>query len=198
MKSRLEAFSDGVFAIAITLLVFEIKIPPSDRPLVPALVAQWAFFAAYLASFLQIGVYWIAQHVASTYITRVNGRLLFLNLLFLFAIAFIPFPTALAADRIGSGVDMNVAMGLYGVWMLVVAALASLVLVTLRADGLMDEDAFRSEAPEAVSRRYWVGSAVYSVAAIVAFFLPVVALLFYVIAPVYYAVGTAKWRPQPR
>jgi uncharacterized membrane protein len=185
-----------VFAIAITLLVFEIKLPSANGPLLPALAAQWAFFAAYLASFLQIGVYWIAHHITTAYVRRMNGKLLFLNLLFLFAIAFIPFPTELAADRIGSGVDMNVAMGLYGVWMFVVAAISALELVALRSDGLLDDAAFRREAPPALATRYWVGSAVYSVAAIVAFFAPLVALLFYVLAPLYYALGTAKWEPR--
>jgi uncharacterized membrane protein len=165
---------------------------------VPALLGQWAFFAAYLASFLQIGTYWVAHHISSTYIQRVNGTLLYLNLLFLFAVAFIPFPTAIAADRIGSGVDMNVAMGLYGIWMLVVAAIGSLELIVLRRDGLMDEAAFQREAPDVLSRRFWLGSAVYAVAAVVAFVAPLVALLFYVVAPLYYAVGTAKWHPRSR
>src|SRR5437764_1363643 len=198
MKSRLEAFADGVFAIAVTLLVFEIKIPPSDKPLLPALIAQWAFFAAYVASFLQIGVYWIAHHITGTYLDRVTGRSLFLNLLFLFGVAFIPFPTELAADRISSGVDMNIAMGLYGLWMFIVAVLAAVVLVATRRDGLMDEAAFKREAPDALTRRYWIGSMVFSIAAIVAFFAPLVALLFYVIAPLYYALEVAKWRPEPR
>lgn len=198
MKNRLEAFADGVFAIAITLLVFEIKIPASEGPLVPALIAQWAFFAAYVASFLQIGVYWMAHHIASTYLERVNGRVLFANLLVLLTIAFIPFPTALAADRIGSGVDVNLAMGLYGVWMLVTAALAVGLLVLVRRDGLMDTAAFLREAPGALTRQYWLGPAIYAVAAVVAFFTPLVALVFYVVAPLYYGVEAARWQPRSR
>jgi uncharacterized membrane protein len=198
VKERLDAFTDGVIAIAITLLILEIKIPPADGPLVPALLAQWGFFAAYLASFLQVGLYWIAHHIASTYIVAVNGRLLFLNLLFLFAIAFIPFPTAIAAERLESGVDVNLAMGLYGVVMLVVASLGSLELILLRHDRLIDEATFFRDAPEALTRRYWVGPVLYAIAAAVAFVAPFLALLFYAIAPLYYAVANAKWRPARR
>ena len=198
MKARLEAFADGVFAIAITLLVFEIKIPPSGGPLVPALLAQWAFFAAYAASFLQIGVWWMAHHIMSAYIERVTGVLLFANLLFLLTIAFMPFPTELAADRIGSGVDVNVAMGLYGAWMEVVAIVGVTLLRLLRRDGLIDEEMFMREAPPALSRHYWIGPVVYVVAAVVAFFAPLVALIFYLIAPLYYGVDLTRWRSGTR
>ncbi|OLC58799.1 MAG: hypothetical protein AUH85_00140 [Chloroflexi bacterium 13_1_40CM_4_68_4] len=198
MKGRLEAFADGVFAIAITLLVFEIKIPPSDGPLLPGLVAQWAFFAAYVASFLQIGVYWMSHHIASTYLQRVDGRLLFVNLLFLLTIAFIPFPTELLADRLSSGVDMNIAMALYGLWMLLTAATAAAVLVVILHDDLMDNAAYMREAPAALTRRYWLGGAVYAIAVIVALVAPLVALVFYLVGPIYYGIEAARWRPGQR
>jgi len=198
VKGRLEAFADGVFAIAITLLVFEIKIPPSDGALLPGLAGQWAFFAAYVASFFQIGVYWMSHHIASTYLRRVDGRLLFVNLLFLLTIAFIPFPTELLADRLSSGVEVNLAMALYGLWMLLTAVTAAVVLVVILRDDLMDKTAYLREAPAALTRRYWLGGVVYGVAVIVALVAPLVALLFYVVGPIYYGIEAARWQPTSR
>ena len=104
---RIEAFSDGVFAIAITLLVIEIGVPhlenePDGTSLFGALIGQWPSYLAYLVSFLQIGVIWANHHNRFTYIVRSDHVFLFLNILFLMCVAFIPFPTALLAEYIQS------------------------------------------------------------------------------------------------
>jgi uncharacterized membrane protein len=104
---RIETFSDGVFAIAITLLVIEIGVPhlenePDGTSLFGALIGQWPSYLAYLVSFLQIGVIWANHHNRFTYIVRSDHVFLFLNILFLMCVAFIPFPTALLAEYIQS------------------------------------------------------------------------------------------------
>jgi uncharacterized membrane protein len=103
---RLEAFSDGVFSIAITLLVLEIHVPPIDDTTTPSalvdmLLRQWPSYIGYLISFVTIGNAWINHHNLFRLIGRVSHRLLLANLLLLLAIGFIPFPTALLADTIG-------------------------------------------------------------------------------------------------
>ena len=94
---RIEAFSDGVFAIAITLLVIEIAVPhlengPEGTTLFEALMGQWPSYLGYVISFLQIGVVWANHHNRFTHIVRSDHTFLFLNILFLMCVAFIPFP----------------------------------------------------------------------------------------------------------
>src|ERR1700694_891671 len=104
---RVEAFSDGVFAVAITLLILNIKIPgidlpssklPNDRDLWQALRDEWPMLAAYATSFLTIGIMWLNHHRLYVQIKRTNTVLLLINLLLLLVIVFIPFPTALLAE----------------------------------------------------------------------------------------------------
>src|SRR5215471_15789713 len=118
---RLEAFSDGVFAVAITLLVLTIKIPgidmpashlPNDAQLWPMVLNEWPMLAAYITSFATIGVMWINHHRLFTHIKRTNTILMLLNLLLLLVIVFIPFPTALVAEYLGR-TDQHVAALLY-------------------------------------------------------------------------------------
>jgi TMEM175 potassium channel family protein len=100
---RLIFFSDAVFAIAITLLVLEIHLPVIDGPvsnaeLLQNLLAIWPKYLGYLVSFLVIGALWTGHHRKFLLIRRYNGRLLFLNLLLLMSIAFIPFPTSVISE----------------------------------------------------------------------------------------------------
>jgi uncharacterized membrane protein len=93
--NRFEAFSDAVFAIAITLLVLDIKVDPADFDhLAHALVEEWPSYLAYLTSFLTVGSVWIAHHNLFTRLKYVDAALLRLNILLLMAAAFLPFPTA--------------------------------------------------------------------------------------------------------
>ena len=97
---RLVFFSDAVFAIAITLLALEIRLPETDKllnnyELSDQLVGIWHEYLAYMISFLVIGTFWISHHRKYRYIKRYDDRLLFLNLLMLMTIAFIPFPSSI-------------------------------------------------------------------------------------------------------
>jgi uncharacterized membrane protein len=100
---RLIFFSDAIFAIAMTLLVLEIRVPevPSDLAAAEApaaVLALWPKFFSYVLSFLVIGTYWIAHHQTLRYVASYDRTLLWLNLLFLLSISFIPFPTALLGE----------------------------------------------------------------------------------------------------
>ena len=98
MTGRLEAFSDGVFAIAATLLILDVKA--EGLPLGPALLGIWPSYAAYATSFLTIGIIWINHHTVVEQIGRVDRTFLMLNVVFLMVVAFIPFPTRLLADHL--------------------------------------------------------------------------------------------------
>jgi uncharacterized membrane protein len=100
---RLLFFSDAVFAIAITLLVLEIRLPSPDGTITdsqffPVLIGMWHKFLAYLMSFLVIGVFWIGHHRKFRFIKRYDSTLLFLNLLMLMGIAFLPFPSSMISE----------------------------------------------------------------------------------------------------
>ena len=96
--SRLEAFSDGVFAVAITLLIFNLKVPEiATGHLSRALGHQWPSYLAYLISFLSIGICWVNHHSILDRVAMADRELLFINLAVLFGIVTIPFTTSLAA-----------------------------------------------------------------------------------------------------
>ena len=98
---RLEAFSDGVLAIAITLLVLEIKIePPGFEHLWRALADEWPSYLAYVTSFLTIGGVWLAHHALFERLSAIDPVLMRLNILLLMAVSFLPFPTALMAEAL--------------------------------------------------------------------------------------------------
>jgi uncharacterized membrane protein len=96
---RLVFFSDAVFAIAITLLVIEIKVPTGAEDVGAALLDRWPQFLSFVLSFLVIGIFWVAHHRMFGYIARVDTRLLWINLFLLMCVAFLPFPTAVLGDH---------------------------------------------------------------------------------------------------
>ena len=102
-STRLETFSDGVFAIAVTLLIFQVKVPDRDDVsaaggLWRALGTRWPSYLGYVISFLTLGIMWVNHHAIFQYVRRVDRRFLLVNILFLMGIAFLPFPTAVLAE----------------------------------------------------------------------------------------------------
>jgi uncharacterized membrane protein len=96
---RLVNFSDAVIAIAITLLVVQFSVPAENEDVADALLDRWPQFFSFILSFLVIGVFWVAHHRIFRYIARFDQRLLWLNLLFLMCIAFLPYPTAVLGEH---------------------------------------------------------------------------------------------------
>jgi uncharacterized membrane protein len=101
-SARLEAFSDGVLAIAATLLVLELHVPDAGQDLGAALLAQWPSYAAYAVSFATIGIIWVNHHALFVHVRQVDRTLLFLNLLLLMVVSLIPFPTAILGRFVGA------------------------------------------------------------------------------------------------
>jgi uncharacterized membrane protein len=101
---RLVFFSDAVFAIAITLLALEIRLPEdivhaSNTELLQSLISIWPKYLGYSIGFLSIGNFWVIHHRQYRYIERYDTRLVFINLLILMSVAFIPFPTAVISEN---------------------------------------------------------------------------------------------------
>jgi len=117
---RVEAFSDGVYAIAITLLILEIKVPiPSAAPLSIQLMRQWPSFVSFVIRFAFIGVMWINHHRMFTHIRRSDNGLLVLNLLLLFGVTAVPFPTAVLAAHLGQAGQRTATLLFDGTFILI-------------------------------------------------------------------------------
>jgi uncharacterized membrane protein len=119
--ARLEAFSDGVFSIAATLLVLDLHVPDIGSGLGPALLAQWPSYLTYVTSFGTIGIIWVNHHSLFVHVRRVDRTLLFLNLLLLMTVSVIPFPTALLGKYTTAGDDGHLASAVYGGVMVVMS-----------------------------------------------------------------------------
>lgn len=116
-KTRAEAFSDGVFAVAATVLVFNLVDPKVGSGLGQALLAAWPSYAAYAISFSTIVVIWVNHHAVTDAIERFDRRLLFINGLLLLTVAAVPFPTGLLAHYLQAGHDQTAASVAYGMTM---------------------------------------------------------------------------------
>jgi uncharacterized membrane protein len=98
-SDRLEAFADGVFAIAATLLIIDVSVDAPGGALGAAILHAWPQYAAYGVSFLVIGIWWVNHHACMAVVDRVDRTFLFMNIALLACIAFLPFPTRLVADH---------------------------------------------------------------------------------------------------
>ena len=121
-KDRLEAFSDGVLAIIITIMVLGLSVP--HEPTINALLGLWPVFVSYVLSFAYVGIYWNNHHHLFQVVESVNGRVLWANLLLLFCLSLFPFGTA----WMGETGFASVPVAIYGV-ILLAASLAYYVLV---------------------------------------------------------------------
>jgi len=159
--ARVEAFSDGVFAIAITLLILDLHVPSAAAGhLGAALVRQWPTYAAFLISFAFIGIMWVNHHRLFNHIKRSDNRLLFQNLLLLLGVTFVPFPTALLAAHYG-GVDRKLAAAVFNGAYFVIAIFFNTLWRHAVRGRLLDSPTQQSSA--AISRQYAVGPVSYLV-----------------------------------
>jgi uncharacterized membrane protein len=162
--SRVEAFSDGVFAIAITLLILEIKVPPAGSGALPRdLLRQWPSYFSFLISFAFIGIMWINHHRLFTHIARCDDALLILNLLLLLGVVVVPFPTAVLATHLGQS-DQLTALILYNSTYLFIAVFFNLLWRYASSDKrrLLAKDV-NSPSVQRISRQYAFGPVLYLV-----------------------------------
>src|ERR1700737_20119 len=187
-KGRLEAFSDGVFAIVIALLILDVRLPAGAHVSIAALEQVLPRIATFVLSFVVVGVYWVAHHNMLHFIERVDRSLLWLNLLLLLCVVFIPFP----ASFLGTDLRSPLAVRLYGVSLIATNAAGTLFwsYATLGA---------RLTKPE-VSREFaWriVGIhsapiAVYAAAVVVATIALGLSLTLFALVPLFFFVPN-RW-----
>jgi uncharacterized membrane protein len=188
-SNRVEAFSDGVFSIAITLLVLELAIPAVNGRFGADLLDEWVSYVAYLAAFGSIGVLWMGHHTVFTRIRAVDAGLLWRNLVLLLSVSVVPFPTAVIASayRIGTTGDQAAAVVAYAVvgmgsgvaWLLLFDYLRTKPELS---DPISHAEFFRLSEPLITL----VG---YGVAALIGWLVsPAIALAIFLVFPVLYVL----------
>jgi uncharacterized membrane protein len=194
-RGRLEAFSDGVFAVAITLLALNLTVAgPGHGPLVNQL--HWPAFAGYLISFLTIGIIWVNHHVLVRSIMTVDRMLLFVNLMLLLFVVLIPFGTATMADYLPhNSWSARLAMVLYaGIFLGMSVGFGAIFEWTLHGQGRVHQPV-PPEQHWAARRRFVGGGGVYAVAIVVALFSALAAFLLIAVVAVYYVFERTPTSP---
>jgi uncharacterized membrane protein len=199
--SRMEALSDAVIAIAMTVLVLEVAVRPPGSPL-DQFLRGWPSYLAYVVSFVTIGAAWIGHNALTERLERTNPVLLRLNLLFLLFVAFLPFPTRMVADALSQSTDAKrVAAVVYGVTLLAIRLVFFAMDVYSRREHLVLRGAGDADLQEA--QRKFRGSVVaYGLGIALAFLVPLVAIglyfgiALYLVVP-FHAIVHARRRAEP-
>ena len=192
---RVEAFSDGVFAIAITLLIIEVHVPghSHSETLGHQLLRLWPSYLGYLTSFLTIGVMWINHHHVFSLISRVDRTMLLLNTTLLLMVAFVPFPTAVLAQFIETD-GARAAAVLYGATLTVTA----INFFAWWRYASTNRRLIDAEVPDSViddvTRAYTPGTLLYGTAMALAFASPWASAALYLAIAVFYALPLSQWR----
>ncbi|OLE53249.1 MAG: hypothetical protein AUG51_14220 [Acidobacteria bacterium 13_1_20CM_3_53_8] len=189
---RIEAFSDGVFAIAITLLVLDLKVPrvqelPVGVHLARALAGQWPAYLGFATSFLTILVMWINHHRLFKQIKRSDHLFLILNGLLLMGVTFVPFPTSLLAEYIQTG-EARVAAIIYSGTYVIIAVLYNLLWRYATGGGrLLDENHDRAVV-RGITEQYRYGPLMYVIILVVAFFSALASFALCMLLAIFFAL----------
>jgi len=186
---RLETFSDGVFAIAATLLVLEFSVT-SGRDLGHELLHLWPAYLAYVTSFVTIGIIWMNHHHTVSLIGRVDRTMLFVNNLLLLTVAFLPFPTGLVGTYLRRDGEQAAALAYAGT-LVVMAALHLVWWRYARVNRRLIADGTSESALRAVDRAYLPGLPMYGAVFVLAFFSPLASVVLTLAIAAFYLPSAA-------
>lgn len=193
--SRLETFSDGVFAIAATLLILNVHV--TGAHLGHALGRAWPSYAAYAVSFITIGIMWANHHGVFSQIDKVDRTFLMINVFFLMAVAFVPFPTVLVAEHLRQS-DLEYAALAYGFTLTVTAVLYSVLWFYAMSGRRLLRDDADPQVVSGITRSFLPGPWIYLTATLVAFWKPTVSIALYAAIAAFYMFESALFgRRQP-
>jgi len=188
-KNRLEAFADGIFAIAATLLILNLAVT-AGKPLGGELLGIWPSYVAYVISFVTIGIMWVNHHTVMHQIAHVDRTFLMLTVLFLMLVAFVPFPTRLLALYIRTDGALAAALA-YGITLI----LTSVMYNALWWYAAVGRRLLRHDADPAlvrgIGRSFTVGPAIYLGATLVAFISPLASAGLYLVIALFYVVESS-------
>jgi uncharacterized membrane protein len=187
-RERVEAFTDGVFAIAITLLVLTIAQPTNYQHLAAQLGDRWPALAAYLVSFAVIGVMWLNHHTIFSHLEQIDRGLFYCNLVLLMTIVFIPYPTGVFGEALRRSQGAETAAAVYSITMTVNGcAWAALWLYASTGRRLLRPD-FPETARTGATLLFVSGAAVYGLSIGVAFINAYACLAFHAVLGAYYGL----------
>jgi uncharacterized membrane protein len=176
-KNRVEAFSDGVFAIVITLLILDIRVPEVEyNQLAASLITVLPRIFAYVISFGVIGVYWLAHHQSLQLVGKLNGLLIWLNLIYLLTVSFMPFPTAL----LGRYPMQPIPIVIYGLNLIAANTIGRVVTLYMRAHPELEGE-YAHRASHKISYLFVFVNGSYVLAMLLGFFAPVVSYAIFVV-----------------
>ena len=189
---RTEAFSDGVFAIAITLLILEVGVPASEFDnLWKGIAHEWPAYLAYATSFITIGGIWLAHHGIFRRLQYANSRVMQINLLLLMAVSFLPFPTKLVAEAIREPDAERAAVVFYGLSILVISLLLSALWGSIARDRQLLKPEVSEEEIKAIAIATTPSVGFYVAVIVLAIFAPRVAAYGYLVVGI---VGVLRAR----
>ena len=192
--ARLEVFSDGVFAIAITLLVLELSVDTATQDLGKELLHIWPSYFAYVTSFLTIGVIWVNHHVLFNYVDHVDRGLLFLNTLLLLVVAFTPFPTRLIAEFLREDENERTAALAYGITFVIMAVIFQLLWRWMATGRRLIRPEIPQEEIDDITRTFLPGVPIYAGATLVALVSPLASIALYLAIALFYALPPSLYR----
>jgi uncharacterized membrane protein len=181
-KNRLEAFSDGVFAIVITLLILDVRFP-ADKPL--TLETLWGMaphVLAFVLSFVIVGIYWVSHHNMLHFIKKVDRQLLWLNLALLLIVVFIPFPAAL----LGQHPENQLAVTLYGINLMLVNAAGTIMWLYAMSQPDLTVDGIAPALPRFVARLHSAPILIYGAAIALAYGSVPASLMLFAAVPAFF------------
>ena len=193
-KSRLETFSDGVFAIAITLLVLTIAQPSNYHKLGHQLWDQWPELIAYVVSFVVIGIMWLNHHTVFGFLDHVDRPFIYLNLLLLLTVVFIPYPTGVFGEALQREEGTQVAAIVYTATMAVNGYCWTALWLYASSGRRLLHAGFPEEQRGSATAAFIAGSAVYTLAILIALINAYACLAFHGLLAVYYAVDPLSRR----
>jgi uncharacterized membrane protein len=187
---RVEAFSDGVFAIAVTLLVLTFKDPQQGESLRNALLHQWPAYAAYAVSFVTVGIMWANHHTVMAQIGRVDRTFLLITVVFLMFIAFVPYPTRIVAEFIRTD-DARAAALFYGTAFTCTALSWAVLWFYAALGNRLIAASADPRVVRGVTRSFLPGTLLYGGATLVAFASATASVILFAAIALFYAVESA-------
>ena len=185
---RIEAFSDGVVAVAITLLILDIHVPDVQTGLLQALLNQWPNYLGYVTSFLVIVIFWANHHNMFRNIYQVDYALLLINALFLMCIAFIPFATALLTQYITSTTEQHTAAIVYGATLLLNGILFNAIWWYAVWERRLVRRDLDAQAVRRITKGYLFGMPFYALAIVLSLINVELSLAFYILIDLMYGL----------
>ena len=180
--NRIEALGDGIFAIAMTLLVLELKLP--SGPLAQGLIQSWPSLLSFFISFIVLGIYWIGHRLMFHFFIATNRTFLWINIVFFMSICLVPF----SASLLGQHPSDQLAITIYGANLIFCSVAVFWIWTYATKHRQLTEAAIPAKMQCDVRRHLLIAPALYLLAIVLAFWWPIASIAIYIVVPIFYIV----------